>query len=129
MVFDFLLSLLPQCISNPSEENVSFTSIVPWIASFLVWKGVWVMYVVDPCLRVGFVCPVSWPLDSSDNGVCVASTLGIPASINFLFSISEKAVITKRKMTGERLSPCRTPTVWLMSVLSFPILRVTWRSE
>jgi len=130
------LVLLPQCISNPRDANVSFTRIVPLIASSLAWNGklpssrksVWVTYVVEPCLRDGCVCPVSWPLESWDSGVCSASTLGIPAAVHFLSSISEKAVMTKRKITGDKLSPCRTPTVCSMSADSFPILRVTRRS-
>ena len=115
---------------------MSLISLVPIIASFLVLIGkplssrnsVWVTCVVLPCLRVGFLWPVSCPEDNWSSGVCSASTRLIPAACHFLSSISENAVMTKRNITGERLSPCRTPTVWSMSVLSFPILRVTWRS-
>ena len=37
--------------------------------------------------------------------------------------------MTKRKMTGDRLSPCLTPTVCWMSTDSLPSLMVTRRSE
>ncbi len=87
------------------------------------------MCVVAPRFCSGLMCPVSCPVLSWDRGVCSASTRGSPAMVHFLSNISEKAVMTKRKITGDRLSPCRTPTVWSMSVDSFPILRVTCRFE
>jgi hypothetical protein len=58
-----------------------------------------------------------------------ASILGSPACVHFLSSVSANAVMMKRKMTGDRLSPCLTPTVCWMSVVSLPILSVIRRSE
>lgn len=72
---------------------------------------------------------MSWPLESWSSGVCSASTRLIPASFHLLSSISENAVMTNRNITGDKLSPCRTPTVCSMSVDSFPILSVTLSSE
>ena len=86
------------------------------------------MWVLAPSFLDGFMCPVSCPVDSWSSGVCLVSILGSPAACHFLSSISEKAVMTKRNTTGERLSPCRTPTVWSMSVDSFPILSVMCKS-
>ena len=110
--------------------------LVPVIASSLELNGkplssrnsACVMWVVVPSRLVGFWCPVSCPLFSWSSGVCLADTRGSPAACHFLSSISENAVMTKRKTTGDKLSPCRTPTVWSMSVDSFPILSVMCRS-
>ncbi len=55
--------------------------------------------------------------------------LGMFASVQLASSVSENAVMMSRNMTGERLSPWRTPTDWGISAVSFPILRVTVRSE
>lgn len=131
------MSLVPQCISRPRDANVSLTSLVPIVASSLVLNGkqlssrksVCVTYVVVPFFCMGLMCPVSCPVLRCDSGVCFASTLGSPAVHHFLSSISENAVMTKRKITGDRLSPCRTPTVWSISVDSFPIFNVTCNLE
>ena len=53
---------------------------------------------------------------------------GMLAAVRFASSISENAAMIRRKITGDRLSPWRTPTDWVMSDFSFPILRVTTRS-
>ena len=111
--------LSPQCISRPREANVLRIIFVPVIASSLELKGkplssrnsVWVTWVVVPSFLVGALCPVSCPVVSWSSGVCFASTLGRPAACHFLSSISEKAVMTNRNTTGDRLSPCLTPTV------------------
>lgn len=112
-------------------------SFVPVVASSRVLNGklplsknrVCVMYVVCPFFFVGFLCPVSWPDGIWSSGVCSASTWLIPAACHFLFSISENAVMMNRNITKNRLSPCLTPTVWSMSVVSFPILSVICKSE
>ena len=115
---------MPQCILSPRDAKVSLTSLVPTAALFLVLNGkqlssrksVCVTYVVTPCFCSGFMCPASCPVLRWAKGVCFALTHGSPTVVHFLSSISEKAVMTKRKMMGDRLSPCRTPTVWSMSV-------------
>ena len=75
------------------------------------------------------LCPVSLVFDA----VFVISPrwncgLGMFEAVHVASSISEKAVMIIRKMTGDRLSPCRTPTVWVIVAFSFPIFRVTVRS-
>jgi len=42
---------------------------------------------------------------------------------------SENAAMMRRKITGDKLSPCLTPTPCEMSAFSFPILSVTTRLE
>ena len=49
-------------------------------------------------------------------------------SVHVISNISEKAVMIIRKITGDRLSPWRTPTVCAIVAFSVPILRVTVRS-
>ena len=116
--------------------KVSLISLVPVVASSRLLKGnplssrksTWVSWVVDPDVCDGLMCPVSCAFDDVDNGVYSASILGSPACVHFLSRVSAKAVMTKRKMTGDRLSPCLTPTVCWMSTLSLPSCRVTRRS-
>ena len=89
----------------------------------------WVTVVVCGDFLV-LLCPVSWlelrELVSSlhhSTVVCCMFAMDSLASM-----VSEKAAMIKRKMTGDRLSPCRTPVVWLISSFSFPIVRITERS-
>ena len=84
---------------------------------------------MDPDVCDGRKWPVSCALEGVDIGVYSASILGSPACVHFFSSVSANAVITKRKMTGDRLSPCLTQTVCRMSVDSLPIFSVTRKSE
>ena len=85
---------------------------------------------VDADVSAGLRCPVIWALEEEDErGVYSASILGSPAAVHFFSSVSEKAAMMKRKMTGDKLSPCLTPTVCCMSTVSLPSFRVTRRSE
>ena len=72
---------------------------------------------------------MSCPHCVSDRGVCSASIVGRLAAVHLCSSISAKADMMNRKITGERLSPCLTPTDCWISVFSLPIFSVTLRSE
>ncbi len=52
----------------------------------------------------------------------------ISVAFHFFSSVSAKAVMRNRKITGDRLSSWQTPTIWSISACSFPIFRVTLRS-
>jgi hypothetical protein len=75
------------------------------------------------------LCPVSfapaWMFVMSPRWNC---GLGMFALVHVASSISENAVMIMRNMTGDKLSPCRTPTVCATVAFSFPIFRVTVRS-
>ena len=73
-------------------------------------------------------CPVSCPLSRlvSEGGLLNAA-FGMPAKSHSASTVSEKAAMRNRNMTGERLSPCLTPTVWESSALSLPIRSITFR--
>lgn len=118
--------------------KVSLMILVPVAASSRLLKGkplssrnrIWLSCVVNPVGCVGrTICPVSCAVCEDDIGVYSASILGSPARVHFLSSVSANAVMMKRKMTGERLSPCLTPTVCRMSADSLPTFSVTRRSE
>ena len=53
--------------------------------------------------------------------------LAMFASRNLDSIISEKVAIIRRKITGERLSPCCTPVDCSISSFSFPIFSITER--
>ena len=137
MVFDLGFLLLPQCISSPNSEKVALMSFVPVAASCRVLNGkllssrkvTWMSCVVVPDVCAGQMWLVSWALAGVDNGVYSASIRGSLACAHFFSSLLEKAVMTNRKITGDWLSPCLTPTVCDMLVDSLPSFRVTRRSE
>ena len=135
-VLDFSLCSLPQCISRPSEAKVSLMMFVPLVASSLVLNGkapssrysICVISCDSPFLKFARLCPVSCPFGRFAVGVCSVWTFGRFAADHFLSSVSANAVMMNRKMTGERLSPWRTPTVWFILAISFPIFSVTLSS-
>ena len=89
---------------------------------------------ISTVVLVGVVFLMEWPVSCA----FIRATLerfarwnrvfGMLAVVRLASSVSENAAIISRKMTGDRLSPCRTPTDWVMSDFSFPILRVTTSS-
>ena len=57
-------------------------------------------------------CPVSCALRSEvfERLALWNCVLGMPAVVQLASRVSEKAAMISRKMTGDRLSPWRTPT-------------------
>ena len=77
------------------------------------------------------LCPVSFPVDRElvSRLQWLNWILSILAIVHLASSISAKAVMMRRNITGERLSPCLTPIVCGMVADSFPIFRDTDRFE
>ena len=78
-------------------------------------------------------CLMEWPVscafisDALERFARWNRVFGMLAAVRLASSVSEKAAMISRKMTGDRLSPWRTPTDWVMSDFSFPIFRLTTR--
>ena len=83
---------------------------------------------------LGVSCLMEWPVslefirDMLERFARWNLVLGMLAAVRLASSVSEKAAMMSRKMTGERLSPWRTPTDCAISDFSFPIFSVTVRS-
>ena len=139
-VFDFL-SPFPVCISRPSSLKVSFMISHPAIMSSLVLKGKLPLSRYSMCVTAVaqdevrlvrlVLCPVSLPVarELVSRLQWLNWILSIFAIVHLASSISAKAVIRRRNMTGERLSPCLTPIVCGITADSFPIFRDTDRFE
>ena len=139
-VLDFF-SPCPVCISSPSSLKVSFIISHPVIILSLVLNGklpssrysMWVTVVVSVVARLLplMLCPVSFPFFSEFTSRLqwLKLTLSIFAIVHFASSISAKAAMISRKITGDKLSPCLTLIVCGMVASSFPILSETERFE
>ena len=135
-VLDFL-SPCPVCIWSPISVKVSLIILAPLIASVLLVNGKALSSryrmcdtVVVFCDFLLLLCPVSWLEVRESLSRLHRSTMVFCmfALSSFASMVSEKAAMISRKMMGDKLSPCRTPVVWLISSFSFPILRTTARS-
>ncbi len=119
-VFDFGLFSFPQCISIPSDVNVSLISWVPLVASGLDSNGNAQSLRYNACrISVEVTCLfvfMSWPVSCPCVEVVFefwwwTLTFLMSVAFHFFSNVSAKAVMMNRKITGDRLSPWQTPTV------------------
>ena len=128
----------PRCISSPSLLKVLFMSWMPSIMSSLELKmkaplstySIWRIANSSPLYRSFFLWPVSCPLinySGVSKDTLLNSAFGFSAADHSASRVSAKAAIMNRKITGERLSPCLTPTFCGISDFSLPIFKITLR--
>ena len=122
-------------MSRPNRAKWWYMRFIPWIISSRVSNGNapsstykhWKIsnVVSDLDLYIACVWLHTCPSSMASAFVVITFNTGIPFCFHTVSSDSANAFIMNKNSTGAMLSPWRTPTVCLISTLSFSILSTT----